>query len=221
MWPTFLFYRGLQLRNCMSSYSCFSPLPLPPLLSPSLHSLPAFLHVVVQPLLLYSLLSAFLCFCYSLNSPPHALNKLYSILKKKIVWISEETVNFGPLNIVGTVIDYKDFWSWTKCICTVPIHSCFWTNLWSRMWWNAWSTESGILMRCGLIRIGVPLLEEVCHGGGGLWDLELKLYLVQKRTSSWMPIEESLLLVVFRSRTLSSSSSLSFCTMPYFFLPWW
>jgi cytochrome c biogenesis protein ResB len=37
-----------------------------------------------QPLLLYFLLlSDFLCLCYSLNSPPHALNKLYSIKKKK------------------------------------------------------------------------------------------------------------------------------------------
>jgi hypothetical protein len=36
------------------------------------------------PLLLYSLLlSAFFCLYYSLNSPFHALNKLYSILKKK------------------------------------------------------------------------------------------------------------------------------------------
>ena len=34
-----------------------------------------------RPLRLYSLLfSAFFCLCYSLNSPPHALNKLYSIL---------------------------------------------------------------------------------------------------------------------------------------------
>ena len=29
-----------------------------------------------QPLLLYSLLSAFLCLCYSLNSPPYALNTI-------------------------------------------------------------------------------------------------------------------------------------------------
>jgi hypothetical protein len=50
-------------------------LPFPSLLSPGGHG---------RPLLLYSLpLSAFLCLYYSLNSPPHALNKLYSILKKE------------------------------------------------------------------------------------------------------------------------------------------
>lgn len=29
--------------------------------------------------------------------------------------VSEETLNFGILNIVETVIDYGDFWSWTEC----------------------------------------------------------------------------------------------------------
>ena len=42
-----------------------------------------------QPLLLYSLpLSAFLCLYYPLNSPPHALNKLYSILYHQVAGLS-------------------------------------------------------------------------------------------------------------------------------------
>ena len=30
---------------------------------------------------------------------------------EEIAWLSEETLNFGLLNIVETVIDYGDFWS--------------------------------------------------------------------------------------------------------------
>ena len=52
--------------------SSLPPSPISFSLSPCVHG---------QPLLLYSLpLSAFLCLYYPLNSPPHALNKLYSIL---------------------------------------------------------------------------------------------------------------------------------------------
>jgi hypothetical protein len=53
--------------------STFSLHSLPPL-SPRAHG---------QPLLLFSILSAFLCLYYPLNFPPYALNKLYSILKNK------------------------------------------------------------------------------------------------------------------------------------------
>ena len=58
-----------SLASCPLA-SPLSPFPSP--LSPHGHGL---------PLLLYSLpLSAFLCLYYPLNSLPHALNKLYSIL---------------------------------------------------------------------------------------------------------------------------------------------
>ena len=60
------------LASCSLAPSWSPSLPIPFPLSPRGHG---------QPLLLYSLLlSAFLCLCYPLNSPPRALNKLYSIL---------------------------------------------------------------------------------------------------------------------------------------------
>jgi hypothetical protein len=67
------------LLSCFPSVFLPPPL-LSPFLSPSLSS-----HAHGWPLLLYSstsllFLSAFLCLYYPLNSPPHALNKLYSIL---------------------------------------------------------------------------------------------------------------------------------------------
>ena len=56
--------------------------PFPSSLSPHGHG---------QPLLLYSLLlSAFLCLYNPLSSPPHALNKLYSILYLCVAGSSEE-----------------------------------------------------------------------------------------------------------------------------------
>jgi hypothetical protein len=66
-------------RGCLSPPLVFvSLLPLA-LLSPPLSLPPLCGHG--WPLLLYSLpLSAFPCLYYSLNSPPHALNKLYSML---------------------------------------------------------------------------------------------------------------------------------------------
>jgi hypothetical protein len=32
---------------------------------------------------------------------------------------------------------------------------------------NAWPIGSGTIRKCSLVRVGVALLEEVCHGGGG------------------------------------------------------
>jgi hypothetical protein len=43
---------------------------------------------VVMAGLYFSILSAFLCLCYPLNSPPHALNKLYSILYRCVAGLS-------------------------------------------------------------------------------------------------------------------------------------
>ena len=63
------------LLSCLSLPPCAPPLSLPSPLSPCDHG---------QPLCLYFLLlSAFLWLCYPLNSPPHDLHKLHSILKKK------------------------------------------------------------------------------------------------------------------------------------------
>ena len=62
----------------LHSFLSFASCPLLPHLSP----LPCPLSLCGhgQPPLIYSLLfSASLCFYYSLNSPPHALNKVYSI----------------------------------------------------------------------------------------------------------------------------------------------
>jgi hypothetical protein len=33
---------------------------------------------------------------------------------------------------------------------------------------NAWPTGSGAIRKYGFVRVGVTLLEEVCHCGGGL-----------------------------------------------------
>ena len=79
-----------SLLSCSLAFSCSFSASLPPLS----HSTFPFLSTCSsQPLLLYSIyfslsislyvslsLSAFLCLYYPLNSPLHALNKLYSIL---------------------------------------------------------------------------------------------------------------------------------------------
>jgi hypothetical protein len=40
----------------------------------------------------------------------------------------------------------------------------------------AWPIGSGTIRRCGLVAVGVVLLEEVCHCGGELWDLLCSSY---------------------------------------------
>ena len=75
---------GVQHRNWNLSLKLLSPLPLPPLCLP-LPSIP--FHPLSRrawPASTYLLSpSVFLFLYYSLNSHPHALNKLYYILKKK------------------------------------------------------------------------------------------------------------------------------------------
>jgi hypothetical protein len=71
----------------------------------------------------------------------------------------------------------------------------------SSAWWfeYAWPMGSGTLKRYGLVRIGMALLEEVCHCVDGLL-----------RASSWLPVEDKAnLLAAFRSkcRILSAFSS--------------
>jgi hypothetical protein len=58
---------------------------------------------------------------------------------QEIARISEETLNFGLLNIVDTVIDHGYFWSWTKCILQSAMakyvsHRLMCLN--DAMWWN-------------------------------------------------------------------------------------
>ena len=83
----------------VASYSCF---PLASLLpSWAFPFLPPFPHSPRgHGQLLLSLLSAFLCLYYPLNSPPHALNKLYSILYHCVlVPQKEEMPQHGPAEI--------------------------------------------------------------------------------------------------------------------------
>jgi hypothetical protein len=79
-WPLLSLLCSCLLAPC-------SPFPSP--ISPHGHG---------WPLLLYSLLlSAFFCLCYPFNSPPHALNKLYSILYLCVSGPSEEGMPWhGP-----------------------------------------------------------------------------------------------------------------------------
>jgi hypothetical protein len=70
------------------------------------------------------------------------------------------------------------------------------------LWW--------CIRRCGLVGVGVALLEEVCHCGGDLWDAP----------SSFLE-DRSLLLFALRTRcrTLSSFSAIPAWMLPCF--PLW
>ena len=70
---------------------------------------------------------------------------------------------------------------------------------------NVWPMGSGSTRRCDLVGIGMTLLEEVCQCSSGLWGLlVIKLHPIQKKASSCLPPEETLLLIAFGSscRTL-------------------
>ena len=49
---------------------------------------------------------------------------------------------------------------------------------------------SGTIRRCGLVGVGVALLEEVHHCGGGLSNPILKSHPVRKKASPWLPVED-------------------------------
>ena len=56
-----------------------------------------------------------------------------------------------------------------------PVPELLWrmsctANVEQRLWWfeYAWPMGSGIIRRCGLVEIGVALLEEVCYHVGRL-----------------------------------------------------
>jgi hypothetical protein len=56
--------------------------------------------------------------------------------------------------------------------------------------------DTGTIRRCGLVKVGVALLEEVCHCGGGFWGL-ICLSCAQHgiAVSSWQPEEDYPLLL--------------------------
>ena len=66
---------------------------------------------------------------------------------------------------------------------------------------NAWPIGSDTIRWCGLLRIGVALLEKVCHCGDGLWGSVLKLH----------PVWESLFLAAFRSGYKTSAPQHRVC----------
>ena len=82
---------------------------------------------------------------------------------------------------------------------------------------NVWPTGSGMVRRCGLVRVGVALLEEVHHCEGGL-EILCSNSTQCRRTSSWLPTEERRLAAfISRCRTLSSfSRTMSACRLPCF-----
>jgi hypothetical protein len=53
-------------------------------------------------------------------------------------------------------------------------------------WWfeYAWTMESGTIRKCSLVGVGVALLEEMHHCGGGVRGPMFKFHIVGKRTSS-------------------------------------
>ena len=103
-------------RGCLASplsltllFSCLLPLSL---LSLCGHG---------WPCLLYSLLlSAFLCLCYPLNSPPYALNKSYSIIYQCVCVVSQEEWCLGmlrhhlPLHPARTYLNSSLFFWWSQ-----------------------------------------------------------------------------------------------------------
>ena len=64
---------------------------------------------------------------------------------------------------------------------------------------TAWPIGSGTIRRCGLVGVGVTLLQEVCHCGGGLWGLTY--------TQAMPSVVHSLLLPAVQDVELSDPSS--------------
>ena len=69
---------------------------------------------------------------------------------------------------------------------------------------------SGPIRRYGLVRVGMVLLEEVCHCGGGLWGLIYAQAMPSETDHFLLPVSQDV-------RTLSSfSSTRSAYTLPCF-----
>jgi hypothetical protein len=75
---------------------------------------------------------------------------------------------------------------------------------------SAWLIQSGTIRRCGLVEVGVALLERVCHWEGGLRGLLCSSY-AQCGTQSPSAACRSK-----RCQTLSFSSTMSVCILPCF-----
>jgi hypothetical protein len=93
---------------------------------------------------------------------------LQGITVKRLLWLSEETLNFGVLNKFEAVIDCGVFWSWTECNFAL----CYgYKPIRSRLVWgvlnrngprrliclNAWGIGSGTIRRCDLVGGSVSL----------------------------------------------------------------
>ena len=57
---------------------------------------------------------------------------------------------------------------------------------------------SGTIRRCGLVEVGVALLEEVCRFVGGFWTL----LAVCETVCSWLPLDEDVELSAFPAMCL-------------------
>lgn len=127
-------------------------------------------------------------------------------------------------NTLETIIDYGNFWSYTKCVFIMlwlgmtPKDTCVWTSLWgpgSGMWWFEYTWPMGY----GSIRKVWPLWNRGALVGGSvplcrlaLRSLRLKHHPVGKRASSWLHSDQD--------TEFSAPLPRSACTMPCF-LTWW
>jgi hypothetical protein len=77
---------------------------------------------------------------------------LLGVAVKRLPWISEETLNFGLLNSIETVIDYGNFGNWTNCILKYNMAS----SLWGGREWNLCSGRNFLpklgVQHCGGIK---------------------------------------------------------------------
>jgi hypothetical protein len=137
-------------------------------------------------------------------------------------------LELSTFNIVETVIDYENFWSWSKCIFYYDM-ARYWPHrlmcLNKPIEWNVvvWIclVHGATIRRCGPVGLDVSLLEELHHCVGGLCVSMFKFGPRRKRLSSWMLADVSLLAAfVLRCRILDSFSTLSAWMLPCF-LPWW
>jgi hypothetical protein len=90
----------------------------------------------------------------------------------------------------GGGILYKYIYFFHKTLTEGFLYSAVKSEKISMLWWfkYSWLMGSGIVGRCGLVGIGVVLLEKLGPQGlcvGGLWGLlVLKLFPVQKKVFS-------------------------------------
>lgn len=80
-------------------------------------------------------------------------------------------------------------------ICTSSTERTGWTRFCMLLWWfeYTWPKGSGTIRMCGLVVVGVALLEEVHHCWGGLWSPIFKLHSVQRVIQ--LPLDQDSLLL--------------------------